>query len=301
MSSASGNTLPSRTRLILALPSVLVIAILMGGPMLIMIFVSLIERAPGGGVHWGSFSTDAYRAFFWEESLMGGWEFNTDYMTIFARSIILSLITMVMTLIVGLPTAMFIAMKPEKQRMRYIFFLSLPFWVNLLVRNYAWLLLLRANGLLDQFVMGIGLSRAPLNILYTNTAVAIGLTYSFLPLMVLPIYAAMERFDFSLVESAFDLGATRWKALWFVIIPGIKGGILAGCLLVFIPGLGSYVTPVLLGGSKSMMIGNLIEAQFGAARNWPFGAALAFVLLALVILMAVLRQFILKRQRGQDL
>lgn len=292
MSAANGNALSNMTRFVMALPPVLFIVILMGGPMLIMIFVSLVERAPAGGVEWNAFSTRAYRNFFWEESLMGGVEFNTDYLRIFLRSALLSLLTVVMTFIIGFPTAMFIAMRAPHRRNLWIFLLSLPFWVNLLVRNYAWLLLLRANGLLDQTLIGIGLADAPLGLLYTDTAVAIGLSYSFLPLMVLPIYAALERFDFSLVEAAFDLGAARLKAIWYVIIPGVKSGIAAGVLLVFIPGLGAYVTPVLLGGSKTMMIGNLIETQFGAARDWPFGAALAFILLLIVALLALLRHLL---------
>ena len=218
-------------------------------------------------------------------------------MQIYLRSILLAGFTVVATFVVGFPTAMFVAMQPARRRVLLIFFLSLPFWVNLLVRNYAWLLLLRGNGLLDQILIGLHITSEPLNILYSNTAIAIGLTYSFLPLMVLPIYAAMEKFDFSLVEAAFDLGATRVQALVHVIIPGVKSGIIAGCLLVFIPGLGSYVTPVLLGGSKSLMIGNLIEAQFAAARNWPFGAALAFVLLMMVIAAAILRAVMLRGRR----
>lgn len=266
--------------------------------MLIMVFVSLVERAPDGGVVWGRFTTVAYTQFFYEENLLGEMSFNSDYMQIYLRSILLAGFTVLATFVVGFPTAMYVAMQEPGRRALLIFFLSLPFWVNLLVRNYAWLLLLRANGLLDQALMGLWITSEPLNILYSNTAIAIGLTYSFLPLMVLPIYAAMEKFDFSLVEAAFDLGANRVQVLMHVIIPGVKGGIIAGCLLVFIPGLGSYVTPVLLGGSKSLMIGNLIEAQFAAARNWPFGAALAFVLLLMVVLAALLRALLLRhRQR----
>ncbi|GAA6177363.1 ABC transporter permease [Sulfitobacter pacificus] len=285
----------------LAMPAVLFIAVLMGGPMLIMVFVSLVERAPDGGVVWGRFTTAAYTQFFYEENLLGEMSFNTDYMQIYLRSIYLSGFTVLATFVVGFPTAMYIAMQEPRRRALLIFFLSLPFWVNLLVRNYAWLLLLRANGLLDQVLMGLWITSEPLNILYTNTAIAIGLTYSFLPLMVLPVYAAMEKFDFSLVEAAFDLGANRVQALLHVIFPGVKGGIIAGCLLVFIPCLGSYVTPVLLGGSKSLMIGNLIQAQFSAARNWPFGAALAFVLLLMVIMAAVLRAVLLRGRNRREL
>lgn len=298
--SAAGSTAQARRRYGLAAPAMLFIAILMGGPMLIMIFVSLVERAPDGGVVWGSFTTAAYQQFFFEENLLGEREFNTDYMQIYLRSILLAGFTVVATFLVGFPTALYVAMQEPRRRALLIFFLSLPFWVNLLVRNYAWLLLLRGNGLLDQLLIALHITSGPLNILYSNTAIAIGLTYSFLPLMVLPIYAAMEKFDFSLIEASFDLGATRIQALLYVIIPGVKGGIIAGCLLVFIPCLGSYVTPVLLGGSKSLMIGNLIQSQFGSARNWPFGAALAFVLLMLVVLVAVLLAILLRRRMREN-
>ncbi|MBK0328988.1 ABC transporter permease [Rhodobacteraceae bacterium F11138] len=294
---STAASVAGRRRAGLAAPAILCIAFFMGGPMCIMVFVSLVERAPDGGVIWGNFTTDAYKQFLFEENLLGETTLNADYLRIYLRSALLAGFTVLATLIVGFPTAMYIAMQHPRRRALLIFFLSLPFWVNLLVRNYAWLLLLRANGLLDQAAMALRLTSEPLNILYSNTAIAIGLTYSFLPLMVLPIYAAMEKFDFSLVEAAFDLGASRWQALMHVIVPGVKGGIVAGCLLVFIPGLGSYVTPVLLGGSKSLMIGNLIETQFAAARNWPFGAALAFVLLMMVMAAALLRAALLRKSR----
>jgi spermidine/putrescine transport system permease protein len=268
------------------LPAVLVIALLMGLPMVIMGFVSLVERAPEGGVQWGAFTLRAYSNFLFEESLTGGVELNTDYVTIYIRSFVLSGLTVLGTLLIAFPAALFIALQPQDRRNFYIFLISIPFWVNLLVRNYAWILLLRTNGLIDQALMSAGIISQPLDLLYTDVAVAIGLIYSFLPLMVMPLYAALEKFDFSLVEAAFDLGANRLKTLFYVIIPGVRPGIIAGSILVFIPGLGAYVTPALLGGSKTMMIGNLIENQFGAARDWPFGAALSFVLLIVVGLAA---------------
>ncbi len=161
---------------------------------------------------------------------------------------------------------------------------TLPFWTNLLVRNYAWILLLRDYGTINNTLMWLGVIDEPLALLHTQTAVAIGLTYSFLPFMVLPIYASLEKLDFRLVEASFDLYAGRWQTLKRVILPLALPGIAAGCILVFVPSLGSYVTPELLGGGKTLMIGNLIGLQFGAARNWPFGAALGLFLLALVLL-----------------
>ncbi|PWE53912.1 ABC transporter permease [Metarhizobium album] len=289
MSRSAYNPANRLRRYVQTLPAVLVIALLMGLPMVMMGFVSIVERAPDGGVHWGEFTLRAYSNFLFEESLMGGVELNTDYVTIYIRSFVLSGLTVVGTLLIAFPAALFIALQPQERRNFYIFLISIPFWVNLLVRNYAWILLLRTNGLIDQALIGSGIISEPLDLLYTDIAVAIGLIYSFLPLMVMPLYAALEKFDFSLVEAAFDLGANRIKTLFYVIIPGVRPGIVAGSILVFIPGLGAYVTPALLGGSKSMMIGNLIENQFGAARDWPFGAALSFVLLIVVALAASAR------------
>lgn len=274
-------------RMSLLLPAILFIVLLMGGPMLLMAYVSLLERGTDGGVVWGQLTGEAYAAFLFEESLMGDTVLNTDYLTIYARSFGLSAFTVVATFIVGFPTALYIVLQPVKRRNWLMFMITIPFWTNLLVRNYAWILVLRANGLLDSLLQSIGLTSEPLGILYSPMAVAIGLTYSFLPLMILPIYASLEKLDFSLVEAAFDLGANRIKSLIYVIIPSCKQGIIAGSILVFVPGLGSYITPTLLGGSKSMMIGNLIQSQFGAARNWPLGAALSFVLLAIVIFALV--------------
>ncbi|TFH50645.1 MAG: ABC transporter permease, partial [Lysobacterales bacterium] len=209
---------------------------------------------------------------------------NTDYLQIFMRSMGLAVVTWFLTLVVGFPTALYMALQPERFRNLLIFLVTIPFWTNLLVRNYAWILLLRNNGLVDATLADLGLTSEPISVLYTPFAIGIGLTYSFLPFMVLPIYASIEKIDLRLVEAAFDLGADHLKALMRVVIPLALPGIVAGSILVLIPCLGAYVTPELLGGSKSMMIGNLIQNQFGAARNWPFGAALAFVLLAMVLI-----------------
>lgn len=151
------------------------------------------------------------------------------------------------------------------------------------MRVYAWILLLRNGGLIDEGLHKLGFSDAAIGLLYTDNAVIIGLLYTYLPFMVLPIYTSLEKMDWRLVEAAFDLGANRWKALRRIIIPLAMPGIVAGCILVFIPSLGNYIIPELLGGGKSLMIGNLIQLQFGTAHNWPFGAALSFALLAFVL------------------
>jgi spermidine/putrescine transport system permease protein len=271
-------------RLLLIGPAVAAIALLMLGPLFLMAYVSILERGVNGGVVWGAHTAEAYVGFLFERDLDESLVLNTDYLQIFLRSFWLSLATTGLCLLVGFPTALCMALQPERRRNFLIFLVTIPFWTNLLVRNYAWILLLRNNGLVDSLLRGTGLTEAPIGVLYTPFAIMVGLTYTFLPFMVLPVYASLEKLDLRLVEAAFDLGADRRRALTRVIVPLSLPGIAAGCILVFVPSLGAYVTPELLGGSKSMMIGNLIQGQFGAARNWPFGAALAFALLAIVLL-----------------
>ncbi len=274
---------PARVGALIA-PAMLIIGIFMVLPLGLMAYVSILERGINGGVQWGVHTVEAYVAFLFEENLLGELSVNPDYIRIFARSFILSFVTMAICLTIGFPAAFYMALQPEKYRNLLIFLVTIPFWTNLLVRNYAWILMLRSNGLLNEALLGLGLIEEPIELLYTNVAITIGLVYSFLPFMVLPIYASLEKLDLRLVEAAFDLGANKRRAFLRVVVPLAMPGIAAGCILVFIPSLGAFVTPELLGGSKSMMIGNLIQSQFGAARNWPLGAALAFALLAIVLL-----------------
>ena len=270
----------------LLLPALFMIGFFMLLPLGLMAYVSLLERGVNGGVVWGSYTAEAYTQFLFERDLDDSLLLNTDYLQIFLRSFTLSCITSLLALLIGFPVALYMALQPKPYRNLLIFLVTVPFWTNLLVRNYAWILLLRNNGLINDLLQGLGLE--PLQMLYTPFAIGVGLTYSYLPFMVLPIYASLEKIDFRLVEAAFDLGADRRRALTRVIIPLALPGIIAGTLLVFVPCLGAYVTPELLGGGKSLMIGNLIQNQFGAARNWPFGSALAFVLLGIVLLAMML-------------
>jgi len=277
-------TAASRQRFLQIAPAVAIIAFFMLAPLGLMAYVSLLQKGVNGGVVWDQHTAEAYVNFIFERDLDDSLVLNTDYLRIFARSFGLSLLTAVLALAIGFPTALYMAMQPEGRRNLLIFLVTIPFWTNLLVRNYAWILLLRNGGLVENLLRWLGVSDQPLGVMYTPIAVSIGLTYSYLPFMVLPIYASLEKMDSRLIEAAFDLGADRRRALTRVILPLAMPGIAAGCILVFVPALGAYVTPELLGGGKSMMIGNLIQGQFGAARNWPFGAALAFALLAIVLL-----------------
>jgi spermidine/putrescine transport system permease protein len=276
-------------------PALIFIGVFMLIPIGLMAYVSFLDRGEYGGVVWGAYTPEAYVNFLFERDFDGSLIANTDYLQIFARSVGLAVITWFLAIVVGFPTALYMALQPERLRNLLIFLVTIPFWTNLLVRNYAWILLLRNNGLIDGSLAHLGLTSEPISILYTPLAIGIGLTYSFLPFMVLPIYASLEKIDFRLVEAAFDLGAGHRQALVRVIVPLALPGIMAGSILVLIPCLGAYVTPQLLGGSKSMMIGNLIQTQFGAARNWPFGAALAFVLLAMVLLSMMIYHMRFKR------
>jgi spermidine/putrescine transport system permease protein len=285
-----GSILRSR-RFWLVAPAVLYIGFFMAVPLVQMAYVSILERGDYGGVNWGVFSMDAYISFIFERDLMDNLVVNTDYLEIFARSFGLSAMTTVFALLLGFPTAFYISTQPQSRRNFLIFLVTIPFWTNILVRNYAWMLLLRNGGLLDSALGWIGLETGGLDILYTPYAVSIGLTYTYLPFMVLPIYASLEKLDHRLIEAAFDLGADKRRAMSRVILPLAAPGIAAGCILVFIPCLGAYVTPELLGGGKFMMIANLIGSQFGAARNWPLGAGLGFVLLAIVLISMMIYSF----------
>lgn len=269
------------------MPAMLVIGVLLVVPLGLMAIISTLGRGPFGGVVWGEHTLDAYVQFLFERDLMDRLVLNTDYLQIFARSIGLAAMTTALTLIIGFPTALWMAFQPPSRRTLLVFIVTVPFWTNLLVRNYAWILLLRDGGVFDWTLSKIGLTSKPIEVLYTPAATAIGLVYSFLPYMILPIYVSLEKIDRRLIEAAFDLGADRWRALVRVVLPLAMPGIVGGAILVFVPGLGAFISPELLGGAKSMMIGSLIQQQFGQARNWPFGAALAFVLLGLVLLALV--------------
>lgn len=212
------------------------------------------------------------------------------YLAIFWRSIWIAALTTVFCAVIGFPLALFIA-RAGKRRNLYLQMVLLPFWTSFLVRTYAWLFILRDTGLVNTILLRMHVVHAPLQLLYNNGAVLVGLVYNFLPFFVLPMYATLEKMDGSMLEAAADLGATPWQVLRRVVIPVSAPGIAAGAVLVFVPALGAYLTPDLLGGGKSVMLGNLIQNQFTTARDWPFGSAasLALMLLSTGLLTLVLR------------
>ena len=240
-------------------------------PLAIVFVYSFLTRGTYGQVLW-QFNLGNYLRVF-----------DPLYLRIFLRSIYLALLTTLVSLLFGYPLGYFIARRSRRWR-NVLLLLVIPFWTNFLVRTYAWRIILSSDGPINSLLLGLGLTSEPVQLLFTDTAVLIGMVYSFLPEMVLPIYAAVERLDFALVEAAHDLYASDLQAFRRVILPLTMPGVLAGSILVFIPALGAFVTPDLLGGARTVMLGNLIQQQFLTARDWPFGSALSFVLMAVMLL-----------------
>lgn len=272
---------------LLSVPALVVLAFAASGPLLIVVWYSFLTANDTGGVIH-EFSTEGWVGILFTYDIFdGGWVLADAHLSIFWRSVWLSLCTTALTFAVGFPTAWFIATRPPDKRAFWLFLITIPFWTNLLIRTFAINEVIRNEGLLNTLLIWAGAIDQPLQINYTETAVLIGMTYVYLPLMVLPLYATIERFDMRLLEASYDLYASRWRTLRRVILPIVKPGIVAGSILVFVPSLGAYVTPRILGGGKNMMIGNFIELQFLQGRNWPLGAALS-VLLLIIVMVALL-------------
>ena len=275
----------------LLLPAWLIIGVLLLLPVLLMVVYSFLTKEFRGGVEW-TFTLAAYDQFFLTRGLFGDEPARIEwtYINIFWRSIWQAALATLLCLLIGFPTAWFIATRPPQSRGIWLFLITIPYWVNLLIRTVSLRFILRDNGPLNEALIATGLIDAPLPILNTDVAVQIGLFYSYLPFMVLPIYAAVERYDFALSEAAADLYASRWQALLHVVLPAVRPGIVAGAILVFIPALGAFLAPDLLGGAKSFMIGSLIDEQFrGSQGNWPFGAAASVILMTLVLIALLIQ------------
>ena len=281
---------------LLIAPALVILTVGAIGPLFIMLAYSFLTPGKYGNVEW-AFSTDAWRGILFTRDIFDGTLGWADaHLTIFWRSVKLSILTTIITFVVGFPTAWFIATRSPKARALWLFLITIPFWTNLLIRTFAINEVIRNEGILNSFLKWLGLISKPIPIIYTDTAVLIGMAYVYLPLMVLPLYAAIDRFDMRLLEAGYDLYANRLAVLRRVILPIVKPGIVAGSILVFVPSLGAYVTPRVLGGGKQMMIGNFIELQFGQGRNWPLGAAISITLL--VIVMAALLIYVRAANRG---
>ncbi len=288
MAEAASATTSRLRRTMLLGPALTVIGVFMILPMVIVLVYSFLVPGTFGGVVW-EFSTDSYVQFLFERDIFDDTlTFNSAYLNIYSRSFLQALFATVAGLIIGFPTAYYIATRPESSRNLWLFLITIPYWINLLIRTISMLLVLRDEGPLNNLLIASGVIDTPLTLAYTNFAVGLGLVYSYLPFMVLPIYASIEKLDFSLVEAAYDLYADRLAVLRRVIIPLSLPGIAAGSLLVFIPSLGTFLAPDILGGGKNLMIGNMIALQFQSSRNWPFGSVAALILLSVVLVTLIL-------------
>ena len=280
----------------LAAPALAFIAFMVGGPMAVIVWYSLRTRGPGGVGIGDGLTTDAYQRLIFAEDFAGNLGFDPTYLRIMWTSILLAALTMLIALVVGFPTAVWISNRPAHLQPLLILAVTIPFWTSMLVRTYAWIVILRETGPLASLLDGAGIG-AP-QMLNTRSATLVGMAYTFLPFMILPIYAAAERFDHRMSEAGLDLGARPTVVLRRIVWPSVRPGVVAGCLLVFIPAIGAFLQPELLGGGRSLMVANLIQQQFGASRNWPFGAALAILLLVVVgVVLTVAR----RAARGAEL
>jgi len=286
-----------RGRALLLTPAMLTILVFMVAPLCFVGVYSFLTPGTYGGVVW-EFSTEAYIQFLFERDFLDETlVFTSSYLSIYGRSIGQALVATLACLAIGFPTAYFMATRPEHQRNVWVFLVTVPYWVNLLIRTVSMLFIIRDEGPLNAVLQAAGIIDEPIRIAYTDFAIGLGLVYSYLPFMVLPIYAAIERFDFRLVEAAYDLYAGRWTILRKVILPITLPGIVAGSLLVFVPSLGSFIAPDLLGGGKHLMIGNLVALQFQGSRNWPFGSAAAVILMTLVLIALMVLIWLKNRNR----
>ncbi len=268
--------------LLLAGPAMLTIVVFMLLPMGIALVYSLMTPSPYGGVQH-PFTPASYIRFFYDRDLDDALVFDTTYLQIFARSLVQALLATVICLAIGLPLAWYMATRPPRVRQILVLLVTIPFWTNLLIRTYCWVLLLRDQGLVNEALQATGLTSAPITFLYSDGAVLLGIVYSSLPFMVLPIYGALEKVDPRMIEAAYDLYADRWAIMRRLVWPLAKPGAAAGVLLVFVPALGSFLAPDILGGGKKLMIGTLIQQQFTTGRDWSFGAALSMILMVFVL------------------
>ncbi|MCM8711309.1 ABC transporter permease [Clostridium sp. SYSU_GA19001] len=254
-------------------PIVLWLTILVAVPLLIVIAMGFLSRGTYGQVEF-KFTLKNYISIF-----------NPLYMKMLMYSLWISLFTTIICLILGYPFAYYIAKAPKKLSGILLMLIIVPFWTNSLIRTYSWITLLRTNGVINSYLLKLGIIADPLQLLYTNGAVLLGLVYTLFPFMVLPLYASIDSLDKSYIEAANDLGARPFVTFFKITVPLTMPGIVAGCILVFIPTLGLFFIPDLMGGSKIMLISNFIKNQFLTARDWPLGSAASIVIIGLTFVL----------------
>lgn len=268
---------------ILLAPGSIFLAIFFLVPLGIMIVTSFLAPGIYGGVEWEYYPHNFGRILGFADPLFE--DFDPVYLEIFLRSVRIAGTTVIATLLVCYPAAFCISMMPPRWKGLSLFLIALPFFTSLIVRLFVWVLILRQTGLVNGVLMATGLIDRPLELIYTEGAIILGMVYIFIPFMFMPVYASVEKLDWNLVRASQDLGAGPIRTFMRVILPLTAPGIIGGSVIVFIPALGNFIVPAVLGGAKVMMLGNLIEQQFLSARNWPFGSALAMMVLGVMLVM----------------
>ena len=267
---------PAAQGITLISPTMLYLTIFMLIPLILVVVLSLMTRGPYGNV--------VYRLNIQNYTRL----IDTLYLRILWYSLWTALVTTVATIAIGYPLAYYIARIPAKNRALFLFLILIPFWTNFIIRIYAWIMILRTEGFINSFLLTVGLIKAPLDLLYTPLAVQIGMIYEFLPFMVLPLYTSLEKIENAQLEAAADLGARPFRAFLRITLPLSVPGMIAGSILVFIPAMGMFVVPDLMGGAKTILVGNLIRNQFLTARDWPFGSAASMLLLLLTLVVTLI-------------
>jgi len=262
----------------LVAPTFLWLLLFFASPLVFIVFYSFFKRGLYGEIVYELTLSNYVRI---GESI---------YLKIVLDTLAISVITTTITLVVAYPLTYYISRLPKKQQRIWLLLVMVPFWINFLIRSFAWIIILRSKGIVNTILLELGWIEKPLSLLYNDGAVLFGMVYALLPFMVLPLYVAFEKLDRRKVEAAYDLGATPWKAFLYITLPLTKHGIINGSMLVFVSSIGMFVVPDILGGAKSMLLGNLIQNQFLSARDWPFGSALSVVLLVFAFLLIVLYQ-----------
>ncbi len=270
-------------RLLLLGPGLAYLAALFVVPMVFILVTAFLDSARFGGLRWDIGVDDFQRAL------------DPLYVNVLLTSLAIAGTTTVLALLIGYPAAWAIARLPRRWRLVVLLLVVLPFWTNFLVRTYAWIMLLNSEGPINGLLVDLGVIGQPLGLLYTPGAVVAGLLYAYLPLMILPLYVAIDRLDPELREAARDLGASPARTFLTVTLPMTLPGALTGCIFVFVPSLGNFVIPELLGGGKTVMVGNLIRDQFLKARDWPFGSVLALSVLGLLVMLLAAQSLIARR------
>jgi spermidine/putrescine transport system permease protein len=293
----SAATRSSRALAVLLAPISLLLAVFFLIPLGIMLVYSFLEPGIYGGVVWNFYPFNYGRVL---GAPLNAYEsFDPVYLRIFLDTVRIALTTVLLSLVICYPVAFWVSRLPDRWKSFVLFLITLPFFANLLIRVYAWLLILRPTGFLNTALKSAGLIEAPLPLLFSDIAVAIGLVYILIPFMFLPIYASIERLDPALIQASQDLGASPFQTFRRVVLPLTLPGIVGGSIIVFIPALGNFVVPALLGGAKVLMTGNLIEQQFLDARNWPFGATLAMLVMAVILVLMMVYVVNLGRSRAE--